>query len=711
MCRRSIPFWLCLVLLLCAGPLLAQQAASQSGDEDDAAAEEAEEVVSDTIVVTASRTEQRIHEVPAAITVLDSTALEHIPADNFGDFLRNVPGLNVSQMTTRDIAITGRSATFSLADSELVLMDNRTLYLDFFGFVMWDFFPVDPQEIKQLEVVRGPGSAVWGANAVNGVINLITKPPREMEGTSITFGGGELDTIYGSVTHAGVADKLSYKLTAAYYQQDEPYERPTGTIPGTEGPTNPGGTPYPEYENQGTKQPKFNFRVDYDQNEQALWSFSGGYSGTDGILYSGIGPFDIDTGTSMTFGKVDWTRKAIWARFYVNLLDGEAVNLLTRGIDGQPLQFAFDSNTYHIEAGNTSVVGRDRHILTYGASARQNNFDLSIAPDADERQEFGVFLQDEILLGEKWRWLIGARWDDIDPIGSVVSPRTTLMFNATPQQTFRLSYNRAFKAPSMINNFLEIVLVNQVTLPMVGPYVFPTLALGNPDLVEERLDAYEFGWVGTFGKATATISVYRNETKDDIDFFPAVFYSSQNPPPGWPLPPPILDVPPPFGLKDTLPAAFSYRNVGEVIDKGAELSLQYRPSLAWSAFVNYSYQDRSDVKGVEPVLLPSGEIVDPVNIPPKNRFNIGGFYSGALFFVNGNVNYVDEAFWTDVLDSRFWGPTDSYFMVNLGAGVYLADDHLTLSVRGQNVLDEDIQQHVMGDIISRKITAQILYRF
>lgn len=710
MCGRSHPFWLYLILLLCALALPAQEVTPPAEDGSDPAAE-AEEVVSETIVVTASRTEQSLHEVPSAITVLDSTALDNIPADNFGDFLRNVPGLNVSQMTARDIAVTGRSATFSLADTELVLMDNRTLYLDFFGFVMWDFFPVDPREIKQLEVVRGPGSAVWGANAVNGVINLITKSPREMQGTSITFGGGELETLYGSISHAGVREKVGYKLTAAYYQQDEPYERPTGSIPGTEGPTNPGGTPYPDYENQGTQQPKFNLRVDYDQNEQTVWSFSGGYSGTDGVLYSGIGPFDIDSGTSMSFLKADWTRRAMRASFYVNLLDGQAVNLLTRGIDGQPLEFAFDSDTYHLEFGNTSVLGRDRHILTYGASARQNNFDLSIAPDADDRQEFGVFLQDEILLGERWRWLIGARWDDIDPIGSVVSPRTTLMFNLNPDQTFRVSYNRAFKAPSMINNYLEIVIVNQVNLPMVGPYVFPTLALGNPELSEEKLDAYEAGWVGTFGKTTATVAIYRNETFDDVDFFPALYYTSQNPPPGWPLPPSILDVPPPFGLQDTLPAAFSYRNVGEVVDKGVELSLQYRPSLSWGAFLNYSYQDRSDVRGVEPVLLPSGELVEPVNIPPKHRFNIGGHYGGELFFVNGNVNYVDEAFWTDVLDSRYWGPTDSFTMVNLGIGVYLAGDRLTLSLKGQNIFDEDIQQHVMGDIISRKVTAQLLYRF
>ena len=189
--------------------------------------------VDDIIVVTASRTEQRLHEVPSAISVLTAEQMEHIPADDYGDYLRNVPGLNVSQMSARDIQITGRTATSSLATSQLVLLDNRTLYLDFFGFVMWDFVPLDVKEIKQIEVVRGPGSAVWGANAMSGVVNLITKKPSEMQGTSLTLGAGDFSTLYGSITHAGVTSsgKGGYKVSASFFEQDA-YDRPTGVIPG-----------------------------------------------------------------------------------------------------------------------------------------------------------------------------------------------------------------------------------------------------------------------------------------------------------------------------------------------------------------------------------------------------------------------------------------------------------------------------------------------
>jgi iron complex outermembrane receptor protein len=496
-----------MIALALASPLTAQQGDDEGSSEDEDSA--TAEPIEDVIVVTASRFEQPIHEVPAAITVLSSEAIEAIPADNFGDYLRNIPGVNVSQMSARDIQVMTRGAAFSLTDSQLVLMDNRTLYLDFFGFVMWDFVPLDPREIKQMEVVRGPGSAVWGANAMNGVINLITKSPSEMQGTSVTLGGGNFDTYYGSVTHAGVSGKLGYKVTGAYYQQGEAYDRPTGTIPGSAGPTNPGGTPYPDYDNQGTEQPKFNLRFDYDQTTDTAWSFEGGYGGTDGIMHSGIGPFDINSGTNMTYVKADWMHRATRATFFINLLDGDAVNLLTRGLDGEPISFDFESETYNFDISDTRVLGTN-HVVTWGANARRNDFDLSIAPRGDKRNEYGIFVQDEILIGDHVRWLIGARWDDIDPIDSVVSPRTSLLLSPKPNHTFRLSYNRAFRAPSMINNYLEIVLVNQIQLPFVGQYIFPTLAVGNENLDEEQLDAFEVGYVGTFGKTNFTLSVYSN---------------------------------------------------------------------------------------------------------------------------------------------------------------------------------------------------------
>lgn len=644
--------------------------------------------VEEVMVVTASRTERLVHDVPVAISVITAKEIEQMPADDYGDILRTVPGVNVTQISARDIQVTSRSATSSLATSQLVLLDGRSLYLDFFGFVMWDFLPVDVAEIKQIEVVRGPGSAVWGANAMSGVINLITKRPSEMQGTSVVVGGGDRGTLLGSVMHSGVRDRLGYKISASYYKQDA-FDRPMGLIPGT-------STPYPAFENEGTEQPKLDLRADYDVSPESHLTGSGGYAGTDGLVHSGIGPFNIESGSSMKYVKGEWSRRAMRVGAFANFLDADSTNLLQFGVNGRPLSFAFKTETYSIDASNTSVLG-SRHVVTYGATARHNDFALSIAPAGDQRDEYGFFVQDEMLFG-KMRVLAGARWDNIDPIGSVVSPRTALLYSPVPSQTFRVSFSRAFRAPSLVNNYLDTAILNPVTLP-TGPYIFATRAVGNPDLTEERMDAIEVGYAGSLpGSVVLSASIYRNKTTGSTDFYPATFYTSSNPPAGWPLPVQFLDAP---GLRNALPSSFSYRNVGEMVDKGIEIGLNGRPFPQWSWSANYSYQDDPEVKGI-----PANEI----NVPPTHRASLAGGWDSVRFFVNASLNYQDGAIWRDVLDARYWGPTDAFTSIGANAGMRL-NDNVTLSLTGTNLLDEKIQQHVFGDIIGRRFTAKAQFRY
>ena len=683
-----------LLLGWCAAPILAQEAE----------VEEPADTIEEVLVVTASRTEQRLHDVPAAITVLTTEQLETTPADDYGDILRNVPGVNVSQIGTRDVQVSSRTATSSLSTGQLVLVDGRSLYLDFFGFVIWEFLPLDTAEIKQIEVVSGPGSSVWGANAMQGVVNVITKGPLDLDNTYAKVGAGELDTAQASITWATKSDNKGLKVSASYYQQDEPYDRPTGLIPGTQ-------TPYPAFENNGTSQPRIDLRYDMDTANDTTWSFSAGYSATDGLMHTGIGPFDIDDSSNLSYVKGSWNRLGMQVTLFGNFLDGQAANLLTVGPDGQPLQLGFDSTTINLDFTNTSVIGQS-HILTYGVNARSNDYDLSIAPTGTDREEYGVFIQDEILIGDHVRWVIGARYDDIDPVGDVVSPRTTFMVSPNPNHTFRASYNEAYRAPSLIENHLDIVILNQVLLPPFPPllnnptpYIFPTLALGNPELGEESLEAIELGYVGTFDKATVSVNLYENELSDATDFFDSQFYSSANPPPGWPLPPFIPVAPGVFvGTvpADTFPSVFTYRNVGSITNTGIEVAVNARPTRNWSYNFNFTWQDDPDVVGID---------LSEVNMAPATRFNFGVNYDVPKFYFNANMNYQDEAFWTDVLDARFHGPTEEFGQINVGFGWRFNDERLTLGIIGSNITDERVQQHVFGDIISRKISAELRFVF
>src|SRR5207247_3869202 len=146
---------------------------------------------------------------PVTMSVLSSATLRSTPAQNYGDLLRGVPGVNVIQLSARDINITSRQATSTLSNTQLVLLDGRSVYLDFFGLVLWDFLPTNTSDIKQIEVIRGPASAVWGANALTGVANILTKTPRETahkDGSpsgSLTLTGGTFDRNAGTLAGQG----------------------------------------------------------------------------------------------------------------------------------------------------------------------------------------------------------------------------------------------------------------------------------------------------------------------------------------------------------------------------------------------------------------------------------------------------------------------------------------------------------------------------
>src|SRR5688572_15842610 len=315
-----------------AGPAAGQ---SQNPSPAPAPQEDQPPAFEEQVVVTASRVEEQLVNAPAAVSVINSSTIQNSPATNIGDLLRAVPGLNVSQVSARDINITARGATSTLSTSQLALVDGRSIYLDFYGMVMWDFVPSNPHEIKQIEVIRGPASAVWGANAMSGVVNVITKSPRELaaeRGTSLTIGAGgfvrsaqDVDRDAGSLfyvngSHArAVDDRWAYKLSAGYFTQD-PLPRPVGTI------NNPLNTPYPPYTNTRTSQPKFDARVDYALMSGGALSFSGGVARTEGIIHTGIGPFDIQSGSTLGYFSTKWQKGARRVAFFTNILDSDAVN-------------------------------------------------------------------------------------------------------------------------------------------------------------------------------------------------------------------------------------------------------------------------------------------------------------------------------------------------------------------------------------------------
>src|SRR5436190_20151838 len=148
--------WLTLFILLGAGlsPALAQPPPATPQDPSQPPQNpDQPPTFEEQVVVTASRVEEQLVNAPATISVITTQTIENSPATNVGDLLRAVPGINVTQVSARDINITARGATSTLATSQLALVDGRSIYLDFYGMVMWDFVPANPHEIKQIEVI------------------------------------------------------------------------------------------------------------------------------------------------------------------------------------------------------------------------------------------------------------------------------------------------------------------------------------------------------------------------------------------------------------------------------------------------------------------------------------------------------------------------------------------------------------------------------
>jgi iron complex outermembrane receptor protein len=698
-----------------AAPVFAQQTPPPEPPNEDEPVSYEEQVV-----VTASRTEQQLVNAPAAVTLVPTTTIQNSAASNIGDLLRTVPGVNVSQGSARDINITTRGATSTLATSQLALVDGRSVYLDFFGMVMWDLVPTNPYEIRQIEVIRGPASAVWGANAMTGVVNVITRSPRELAAqtpTTLTIGAGAFNRSVGGAdadrgslfyvngSHAqAVDDRWAFKLSAGYFTQD-PLPRPVGTIP------NAFRTPYPAFSNEGTSQPKFDARVDYDIAGGGTVSFSGGMAGTEGIIHSGIGPFDIASDSRMGYFSTRYQNGARRVAFFTNLFNGNASNLLAFQPNGRPLPLIFDTKTFDVEAADSRAIGT-RHVLTYGGNYRHNTFDISLAPSGDDRNEGGGFIQDEIFFGNRFRWVVGGRLDKFSSIdGAVFSPRTTFMMKPDAAQTFRVSFNRAFRAPSFINNHIDTTVLNEVNLGALSPalarFIFPIGAVGNPDLTQETMTAYEVGYTGVIrNRAIVTAAFYYNVTDDGIYFTPVAAYTPAAPPPGWPLPPGILGVLAALNPPVVLPSRFTYLNLGTITDKGVELGVDVAATRYLNVFTNYSFQAKPVARD-----LPAGTTINDVNWPPKNRLNAGFDFSYQRFLGNMTVSYTDEAYWQDVLDARFAGVTEPYTFINAGFGVRWAGERLVTSVKVTNLTNEDVMQHIFGDVLKRQVVGEVRFTF
>ena len=694
-------------------------------------------IYEEQVVVTASKVEQQLVNAPATVSVVTADVIQSSPATNYAELLRSVPGMNITQTSARDFNINMRGATSTLATSQLALIDGRSLYLDFFGFVAWDFLPVNPNELRQIEVIRGPASAVWGANALSGVVNFITKTPRELAGTSFTMGvgtfGREVDDNgrgngslwYMNGTHAAAAnDRWSYKVSAGWFTQDA-MARPEGTI------DNALNTPYPAFANTGTSQPKFDGRVDYDAPEGAYrLSFAGGFAGTEGIIHTGIGPFDMNSGTVLGYGSARWTKGAQKVSFFTNILNGDANALLSVGLDGQPILFEFNTKTFDIEYGNVNTLGT-RNVLSYGGNFRYNSLrpvagaarrqphrgrrlhpgrDLHQRPPALGGRRAARQVQrarrPELLAAHRVHRQAGARSRG----APVVQPRLPrpVAHQQLPRRRHRQPDRPARDQPGLRRRAGRPVL----HLPVRGHR-----QRGAGRATGGRLRGGLHRRHRQAGDGDRGLLLQRVEGRHLLHadrplpgLEPAARLGGQARAAGRSG----AVAGHPRGPAAALPVAAAAVHVGRPAVASSATSTSAPCATRASSWASTR---RSTARSTSLPTTRTSSSRIPTSPSPRSTCRRPTASTSAsatardAFSATLNVTYQDEAFWQDVLDARFHGPTEAFTQVNGAFGMRWMDDKLTTTLKVINLFDEEIQSHVFGDVLKRQVIGELRVQF
>jgi iron complex outermembrane recepter protein len=428
-------------------------------------------------VTSVSRQPSTVGKSPAAVFVITQEMILRSGCNNIPDLLRLVPGMEVARIDANKWAVSCRGFNNLYAKHLLVQVDGRAVYTQFFSGVIWDMQDVVLQDVERIEVVRGPGATVWGANAVNGVINIITKRAADTQGLLATGGTGTEERGFSTLRYGGqVGDDFHWRV---YGKQ---FERDGGYFFGDEA--------------DDWRQQRGGFRADWTPTPDDVVTFQGDLFDCDaGQLQSfavaGFPFVATDAFDNHDFGQnavvrwsheiddaSDWSVQAYYDRFgretpHVDLEQE------TADVDGQ---LRFPIGYRH----NVICGGGYRHISDH----LFGNFGFSLDPPARNTNLFSAFIQDEIMLSEDfWYLIVGAKWEHNDFSGPEYQPSIRLLCTPNERETVWAAVSRAVRTP---NRSEDDLLFHQ----FVGFTPPPTYVriVGNPAIEAEDLLAFELGY-------------------------------------------------------------------------------------------------------------------------------------------------------------------------------------------------------------------------
>lgn len=404
-------------------------------------------------VTSVSRRPENLSHAPSAIQVITQEAIRRSGASSLPEALRLASNLQVAQIDPRQWAISARGFNSPLANKLLVLIDGRTVYSPLFAGVFWDLQEVLLEDIDRIEVISGPGGALWGSNAVNGVINIVTRNAKETQGLYLEGGGGTEMRGFGA---------------ARYGTSPAPglYVRAYGQYSDRDGVVLTDGQDVDNHWGMG----QGGFRLDWEASDADVFTVQGDLYKS---RYAQVGEDFVSTGGNL-IGQWSHTRPN-GSNFNLQMyFDG-----IHRKVPGSYDDLLY---TYDLDFQHRFVIGA-RNLVVWGAGYRQveDNFRPGVVTFTPQRlalQTFSAFVQDEIaLVNDRLHLTIGTKAEHTEYTDLELQPNARIAWTPDAQQVLWASISRALRAPSRIDRDLETPAIS-----------------GSSSFVSEKLRAYELGY-------------------------------------------------------------------------------------------------------------------------------------------------------------------------------------------------------------------------
>ncbi len=483
-------------------------------------------------VITAGRTEQRIERAPATVTVISSAEIRASRAMNIPELLRLVPGLDVTTVSSSHFEVNARGLNQILSNKLLVLIDGRSAYFDFFGGVIWPALQIVLDQIDRIEVVRSPSSALYGANAFSGVINIITKSPRQINGTTLSVRAGEQASIYTSLVHGKRYGDTSVRFALGGRRMDN------------------FSAPHRKFENNFLG----NVYVAHRFGANQTLAVEGGL--INGTVTQNVRLSDNDFDATTSYAKLNYEHGNFSLQSFWNH-GNETGDPFFEGTENADILY----NTFDLEAQQTLELA-NTHTLVLGSSYRYNTIESNLLGPEHRQNLLAAYLQDEYRPIPEVSLLGGIRVDRHPLVGTNFSPRASLIYAPTGNHTFRTSVGRAFRNPSFTDSYFAL------TIPPGAPGAPEITLVGKSDLESENITTYEFGYT----------YFPRHFFRAEFNFFTYRFSD-------------YIGVGVPDFNVSTGRVEQSFLNAGSAKNHGFEISLDVLPAPWMKLSANYSYQD------------------------------------------------------------------------------------------------------------------------